>query len=82
MLGKGGVGAADTIEEPPVEGGRILGAELDVGLGLDGEGNADEFGLGWDEEARHDGWSDVVRGICETIAKIPIYQGTVAIDSL
>ena len=54
LLGEGGVGVADAIEEPAVEGGGILGAELDVGVGLDGEHNADEFGLGWDEEARHD----------------------------
>ena len=54
LLGEGGVGAADAIEEPAVEGGGVLGVKLDVCLGLDGEGDADQFGLGWDGEARHD----------------------------
>ena len=52
LLRKCGVGAADAIEEPTVEGGGVLGGELDVGLGLDCEGDTDEFGLGWDGEAR------------------------------
>ena len=54
LLGESRVGATDAIEEPAVEGGGVLGGELDIGLGLDGEGDADQFGLGWDGEARHD----------------------------
>jgi hypothetical protein len=53
-LGEGRVSATDAIEEPTVEGCGILRPQVEVSLGLEGDGDAQEFGLGRDDEMGRD----------------------------